>query len=62
MQRRVLPRQAQDMATRVPAAIEQAALEIAPSLKPSACTLSRQLEQFVSSTTRKLAARITATP
>jgi hypothetical protein len=36
--------------------------EIAPSFTPSARTLAERLERFVSSTTQKLAARMTATP
>jgi serine/threonine-protein kinase HipA len=36
------------------------AREIAHALTPSARTLAERLERFVSSTTRKLAARLTA--
>jgi serine/threonine-protein kinase HipA len=60
MQPRFLAQQARDMADRVPAAIEQATREIAPLLTPSARTLAERLERFVSSTTKKLAARLTA--
>jgi serine/threonine-protein kinase HipA len=62
MQPRFLARQAGDMADRLPMAIDQAAREIAPALTPSAHTLAERLVRFVSSNTRKLAARITATP
>ncbi|HNN35247.1 MAG TPA: hypothetical protein PKH18_14585 [Ottowia sp.] len=60
MQPRFLAQQAREMADRVPAAIEQATREIAPSLTPSARTLAERLERFVSSTTKKLAARLAA--
>ena len=60
MQPRFLAQQARDMVGRVPAAIEQATREIAPSLTPSARALAERLERFVSSTTRKTAARLTA--
>ncbi len=58
MQPRFLARQARDMARRVPASINQARREITPLLTPAARTLAERLERFVSSTTRKLAARI----
>lgn len=58
MQPRFLAQQARDMADRVPTAIDLAAREIAPSLTPSARTLAERLERFVSSTTKKLAARL----
>lgn len=48
------------MADRVPAAIDQATRTIAPTLTPSARSLAERLERFVSSTTQKLAARLTA--
>ncbi len=60
MQPRFLAQQANDMADRVPAAINQATREVAPSLAPSARTLAERLERFVSSSSKKLAARITA--
>jgi serine/threonine-protein kinase HipA len=60
MQPRFLAQQARDMADRVPTAIDQAAREIAPALTPSACTLAERLVRFVSTTTKKLAARLTA--
>ena len=41
-------------------AAEQAAREIAPALTPAACTLAERLWRFVSFTTKKLAARLTA--
>jgi serine/threonine-protein kinase HipA len=62
MQPRFLAQQARDMADRVPTAIEQATRELRRSLTPSAHTLAERLERFVSSTTKKLAARITAAP
>ena len=62
MQPRFLTQQARDMADRVPMAIDQAAREIAPALTPSARTLAERLARFVSSNTKKLAARITAAP
>ena len=62
MQPRFLAQQARDMADRVPTALDQAAREIAPALTPSARTLAERLERFVSSTTKKLAARLTAAP
>ena len=58
MQPRFVAQQARDMAERVPAAIGQAARELAPALTPSACALAERLEHFVSSTTRKLAVRL----
>jgi serine/threonine-protein kinase HipA len=60
MQPRFLAQQARDMADRVPTAIDQAAREIAPALTPSARTLAERLGRFVLSTTKKLAARLTA--
>ncbi|HEX6017565.1 MAG TPA: type II toxin-antitoxin system HipA family toxin [Burkholderiaceae bacterium] len=60
MQPRFLAQQAADMADRVPGALDQAASEIMPALTPSACALAERLERFVSSTTKKLAARLTA--
>jgi serine/threonine-protein kinase HipA len=60
MQPRFLAQQARDMADRVPPAIDRAAREIAASLTPSARTLAERLERFVSATTKKLAARLTA--
>ena len=60
MQPRFLAQQARDMADRAPAAIAQATREIAPLLTPSARTLAERLERFVSSTTKKLAARLAA--
>ena len=60
MQPRFLARQAREMADRVPDAIGQAASEVAPVLTPSARTLAERLERFVSSTTKTLAARLTA--
>ncbi len=62
MQPRFLAQQARDMADRMPTAIDQAAREIAPALTPSARTLAERLGRFVSSTTKKLAARLTAAP
>lgn len=58
MQPRFLAQQARDMADRVPAAIDEAMHEIAPSLTPSARTLAERLERFVTSNTKKLAARL----
>lgn len=63
MQPRFLVQQARDMADRVPAAIEKATREIAPSLTPSARPLAEQLERFATSTTKKLGSspdRVTA--
>ena len=60
MQPRFLAQQARDMANRVPTAIDQATGEIAHALTPSARTLAERLGRFVSSTTKKLAARLTA--
>ncbi len=51
--------QASDIADRVPQAMGQAAHEFAHSLTPSARTLAERLERFVSSSTNKLAARLT---
>ena len=62
MQPRFLAQQARDVAERVPIAIDLAALEIAPSLTPSARTLAERLVRFVWSATKKLAVRITAAP
>ena len=59
MQPRFLAQQAREMADRVPAAIGQAARDVAPALTPSARTLAERLVRFVASTTKKLAARIT---
>jgi serine/threonine-protein kinase HipA len=44
----------------VPAAIGQAAREIAPALTPSARALAERIVRFVLSTTRKLAVRLMA--
>jgi serine/threonine-protein kinase HipA len=60
MQARFLAQQARDMADRVPTAVDQAMREIAPALTPSAHALAERLERFVSSTTKKLATRMTA--
>jgi serine/threonine-protein kinase HipA len=60
MRPRFLAQQARDMADRMPTAIAQAVREIAPLLTPSARTLAEKLERFVSSTTKKLTARLTA--
>jgi serine/threonine-protein kinase HipA len=60
MQPRFLVQQAREVADRLPAAMNQAAQAIAPALTPSARTLAERLERFVSSTTKKLAARLTA--
>lgn len=60
MQPRFLAQQAAELAERVPGAIGRAASEIMPALTPSARTLVERLERFVSSTTKKLAARLTA--
>jgi hypothetical protein len=60
MQPRYLAQQARDMADRVPGAIDQATREIAPGLTPSACSLAERLGRFVSTTTKKLAARLAA--
>lgn len=62
MQPRFLAEQARDMAERVPEAIEQAVRGISPALTPSARTLAGRLERFVASTTKRLAARLTAAP
>ena len=62
VQPRFLTQQARDIADRVPTAVDQAMREIAPALTPSARTLAERLKRFVSSTTKKLAARITAAP
>ena len=47
-------------AARTQARRYQAAREITPALTPSARALAERLERFVSSTTKKLAARLTA--
>lgn len=60
MQPRFLAQQAQYIADRVPTAIDNATREVAPLLKPSARTLAERLGQFVTSTTKKLAARLAA--
>ena len=60
MQPRFLVQQAREVADRLPAAMNQAAQAIAAALTPSARTLAERLERFVSSTTKKLAARLTA--
>jgi serine/threonine-protein kinase HipA len=62
MQPRFLAQQARDMADRVPTAVDQAMREINPALTPASRTLVVQLERVASSTTKKLAARITAAP
>jgi serine/threonine-protein kinase HipA len=59
MQPRFVAQQAKDMAERVPKAIDRAVGEIEPVLKPSARTLARRLQRFVSSNTRSLTARLT---
>ena len=59
MQPRFLAQQARYMADRVPEAIGQAAREVTATLTPTARTLAGRLEQFVASTTKKLAARLT---
>ena len=60
MQPRFLAQQAQEMAERVPGAVNSAVQAIAPALTPSALTLAERLERFIASTTKKLAARLTA--
>jgi serine/threonine-protein kinase HipA len=60
MQPRFLAQEARDMADRMPDAVNQAAHEVAPALTPSARSLSERLGRFVSSTTKKLAARLAA--
>ena len=60
MQPRFLAQQARDVADRMPSAIDQAAREIAPALRPAASILAERLVRFMSSTTKKLAARLTA--
>lgn len=62
MQTRFLAQQARDMADRMPTAVDQAAREIAPALTPAARTLAERLVRLVSSTTKRLAARIAAAP
>ncbi|MCE2658781.1 MAG: type II toxin-antitoxin system HipA family toxin [Rubrivivax sp.] len=61
MRPRYLAQQATDMADRVPAAIQQAAGDVAPALSPSACALAERLQRWVVSSTQKLALRLTAT-
>jgi serine/threonine-protein kinase HipA len=60
MQPRFLAQQAREVAERLPAAIDQAVQVVAPALTPSALTLAERLERFVASTTKTLAARLTA--
>jgi serine/threonine-protein kinase HipA len=59
MQPRFLARQAQEMAERLTSAVGQAGQEVAPALSPSAQTLADRLVRFISSSTKKLAARLT---
>ncbi len=59
MQPRFLAREAADMADRVPDAIARAAREVAPVLTPAARTLAGRLERHVTSTTKRLATRLT---
>lgn len=58
MQPRFLAREAAAVAARVPGAVAQAVREVTPALTPSARTFADRLERFVSSSTRKLAARL----
>ena len=58
MQPRFLAQQAADLARRMPAAMNQAVEEVKPALPHSAKILAERLQQFVLSTTKKLAARL----
>ncbi|MBZ8143129.1 phosphatidylinositol kinase, partial [Rubrivivax gelatinosus] len=60
MQPRYLKQQAADVAASLPAAMSQAVQQVAPALSPSARTLAGRLEKFVASSTKKIAARLTA--
>lgn len=57
MQPQFLARQAADLARRVPDAMVQAVRDVKPALVPSARILAERLQQFVLSTTKRLAAR-----
>jgi serine/threonine-protein kinase HipA len=58
MRRQFLAQRAADLAGRMPAAMAQAVADIAPALSDSARTLAERLQQFVLSTTKRLAARL----
>lgn len=61
MQPRFLVRQAREVAERLPAAMDQAAVQaIAPALTPSAPSFAEGLERFIATTAKKLAARLTS--
>ncbi len=58
MRPQFLAQQAADMARKMPAAIEEAVKDIKPALPRSAKVLAERLQQFVLSTTKRLAARL----
>ena len=60
MQPRFLAQQAREMAERLPAAIALSLRELEPALTPAARTLAQRMERFVSSNTKKVAARLAA--
>lgn len=60
MRPQYLAQQAADLARRMPGAIDQAVKDVKPALSHSARILARRLQQFVLSTTQKLAARLAA--
>lgn len=60
MRPRFLVQQAADMAARVPDAAAVAVREVTPALTSSAAALAERVARFVSSTTKKVAARLTA--
>jgi serine/threonine-protein kinase HipA len=58
MRPQFVARQAADLARRVPDAFDRAVKEVKPTLPRSATIVAERLQQFVLSTTRKLAARL----
>jgi serine/threonine-protein kinase HipA len=60
MRPQFLAQQAADLARRMPDAIDQAVKDVKPALPHSARILAERLQQFVLSTTTKLAARLAA--
>jgi len=58
MRPQFLAQQVADLARRLPNALDQAVTEVKPALPHSAKTLADRLQQFVLSTTKKLAARL----
>jgi serine/threonine-protein kinase HipA len=58
MRPQFLAHQAADLARRMPDALDQAVKDVKPALTHAAAILAERLQQFVLSTTRKLAARL----